>query len=131
LSSVERIAEYLASLKLAGRQQTLAAIELWAADLSLSEIERVTGLSKNRVRGYIQRVCEKAANPRRAVAIARALLPMVRGVEPIIDNGRCRICGAYIGDSYTALMHVRSRHRDLVEKHVFEILCELRRRVRA
>jgi hypothetical protein len=131
LSSVERIAEYLASLKLAGRQQTLAAIELWVADLGLSEIERVTGLSKNRVRGYIQRVCEKAANPRRALAIARALLPMVRSVEPIIDSGRCRICGAYIGDPYTALMHVRSRHRDLVEKHVFEILCELRKRVRA
>jgi hypothetical protein len=131
LSSVERIAEYLASLKLAGRQQTLAAIELWIADLSLSEIERVTGLSKNRVRGYIQRVCEKAANPRRALAIARALLPMVRGVEPIIDSGRCRVCGAYIGDPYTAIAHVRSRHADIVEKVVSHIVEELRRRVRA
>jgi predicted DNA-binding protein YlxM (UPF0122 family) len=131
LSSVERIAEYLASLKLAGRQQTLAAIELWTADLSLSEIERVTGLSKNRIRGYIQRVCEKAANPRRALAIARALLPMVRSVEPIIDNGRCRICGARIGDQYAAIVHVRSRHTDIVEKVVSHIVEELRRRVRA
>ena len=131
MSSVERIAEYLVSLKLAGRQQTLAAIELWIADLSLSEIERVTGLSKNRVRGYIQRVCEKAANPRRALAIARALLPMVRGVEPIIDSGRCRVCGAYIGDPYTAIAHVRSRHADIVEKVVSHIVEELRRRVRA
>ena len=131
MSSVERIAEYLASLKLAGRQQTLAAIELWTADLSLSEIERVTGLSKNRIRGYIQRVCEKAANPRRALAIARALLPMVRGVEPIIDNGRCMVCGARIGDQYAAVVHVRSRHADIVEKVVSRIVEELRRRVRA
>ena len=131
MSSVERIAEYLASLKLAGRQQTLAAIELWIADLSLSEIERVTGLSKNRIRGYIQRVCEKAANPRRAAAIARALLPMVRGVEPIVVNGECMVCGARIGDPYTAVAHVRSRHADIVEKVVSSIVEELRRRLRA
>jgi len=132
LSSVERIAEYLASLKLAGRQQTLAAIELWSTNnCSPSEIEVMTGLSKNRIRGYIQRVCEKAANPRRAAAIARALLPMVRGVEPIIDSGRCRICGARIGDQYAAVVHVRSRHADIVEKVVSRIVEELRRRVGA
>jgi hypothetical protein len=111
LTSVERIAEYLASLKLAGRQQALAALELWSTNRSPSEIEVVTGLPKNRVRGYIRRVCEKAANPRRAAAIARALLPMVRGIEPIRDNGRCRICGAYVGDSYTAAMHVKGSQK--------------------
>jgi DNA-binding CsgD family transcriptional regulator len=131
LTSVERIAEYLVSLALTGRQQALAALELWTADLSLSEIERVTGLSKNRIRGYIRRVCEKAVGPRRALAIARALLPMVRGVEPIIDSGRCRVCGAYIGDPYTAVAHVRSRHADIVEKVISRIVEELRRRVRA
>jgi len=131
LSSVERIAEYLVSLALTGRQQALAALELWSTNCSPSKIEVVTGLPRNQIRGYIQRVCERAANPRRALAIARALLPMVRGVEPIIDNGRCRICGARIGDQYAAIVHVRSRHTDIVEKVVSHIVEELRRRVRA
>jgi hypothetical protein len=75
-------------------------------------------------------VCEKAASPRRAAIIARALLPMVRGVEPIVVNGKCKVCGAYVRDSYTAAMHVRSRHADIVEKVVSRIVEELRRRVR-
>jgi DNA-binding CsgD family transcriptional regulator len=131
LTSVERIAEYLVSLALTGRQQALAALELWSTNCSPSEIEVVTGLPKNRVRGYIRRVCEKAAGPRRALAIARALLPMVRGVEPIVVNGECRVCGAYVGDSYTAAMHVKSRHRDLVLRVSLQVVEELRRRVRA
>jgi len=131
LTSVERIAEYLVSLALTGRQQALAALELWSTNCSPSEIEVVTGLPRNQIRGYIRRVCEKATGPRRALAIARALLPMVRGVEPIIDNGRCRMCGAYVGDSYAAAMHVKSRHRDLVLRVSLQVVEELRRRVRA
>jgi DNA-binding CsgD family transcriptional regulator len=123
------IAKYLVSLALTGRQQALTALELWSANCSPSEIERLTGLTRTQIRGYLQRVYEKTCNINRARVLLKALLPLLKNVDPVVVNGMCTLCGARVWDHYTAFIHVKNMHMDIVEKHVSEILRELRRRV--
>jgi hypothetical protein len=129
LSRVASVAGYLVVKALCNEQRVLRALELWSFGAGPSRIALETGLSKDQVRGYVQRVYERLQSYSRVVAVLKALIPLVKALEPIVVNGVCRVCGAHVGEAYTALMHVRSRHRDLVEKHVFEILCELKKRV--
>jgi len=74
-------------------------------------------------------VYEKSLNPFKARILLKLLLPIVKNVEPIVENGVCRLCGEHLGDPCTAVAHVRSRHMDVVEKTASRILHELRKKV--
>jgi hypothetical protein len=123
------VAEYLVVNALIGRRGVLKAFELYIGNTSPSEIERLTGLTRTQIRGYLQRVYEKTCNINRARVLLKALLPLLKNVDPVVVNGMCTLCGARVWDHYAAFIHVKNMHMDIVEKHVSEILRELRRRV--
>ena len=128
-SRVEAVAEYLAGLAIAGRWEVLKAYELYVSrGYSPCEVEGMTGISRTRFRGYLNRIYEKTGSYRARVLL-KLLLPIVKNIEPIVENGVCRLCGEHLGDPCTAVAHVRSRHMDVVEKTASRILHELRKKV--
>jgi len=126
--SAEAVAEYLVVKALAGAADVLKAYELYINSYSPSEIEKVVGMPRSTFRGYMNRIYEKTGSYRARILL-KLLLPIVKNIEPIVENGVCRLCGEHLPDQYTAVAHVRSRHMDVVEKAAHQILEVLRREV--
>jgi len=119
------IAQYLVIKALAGRGEVIEALYGYFVEgKSPSALAAEHGLSKHQVRGYIQRILEKASFRRARAAIA-LLYPFVMRIEPIIArDGRllsCRLCGAELINEYAAEDHIRFDHFDLVSELVVEI----------
>lgn len=138
-SKIESIAYYLVWKWLSGHDNVVHALyHYFVEGKSPSILAPKYGFSKSQIRGYIQRIMEKAGGSR---TVARACIKMlyplvvrikkpfkiVREEEPKIVL--CRICGEEVMfDVYDA--HLRNIHPEFLEAMVQLILEKLCERVR-
>jgi len=88
------------------------------------------GITRSAVRGYIQRLYEKSSFMYQLVPhMLRRIAPMLQGIEPVIERleeygtSRCKICGTIIsGYPEANVIHVRRRHKDIIDRHVERIM---------
>jgi len=129
--AVTAITKYLVIKKLAGDTLTILAIKEYLIDgLSPSTIGYKYKISKFRVRGYIQRIVDKARSHAAATAVVKAVLPYVLGIDPIIlrigNTYICLLCDTHL-KSENVEHHIRRRHRDVVNSIVEQIVLKVRR----
>lgn len=133
-SSIEAVLEYLVVKALVGRTDVLNALqEYFIMNRSPSVIATRYGLSKHQVRGYVQRVVEKAGSIVKARVIVRKSTPYISRIRPIVRHTsygmvRCLVCG----DEMPAIVsedHVRKHHQGLVEEYVATVIQLLKREV--
>ena len=135
---LREVLRYLVTLQLSGRGNVVRAIyDYFVLSGSVGNVKELAerhGLSRDKLRGYVQRFVERCGygdRIRRAKIFARYLAPLVLAVvEPAVEhvNGgiRCRICGATLLGVDTVLASHFQLHRDLVEQYVEQILSILR-----
>ena len=127
-----RLLRYLVVRALAGKHYIAEIARMYFVDNeSPGSIAAVFGLSKQSVRGYIQRVEEMCGGFRRARALVRLVTDEVMKVRSIFvkrDDGflECSVCG-YI--TRYPERHVERAHPEIVEMEVSRIIEALRSRV--
>ena len=130
---LESVLEYLVVKALSSKFNIIKALRLYFVEnISPSRIEVLTGLTKNQVRGYAQRIIEKATDVVRARIYAKYLIPYVEKIKPIMEcNGascRCRICNVDVPD-YAVEIHIKNLHSDVVDECVNTIIELLRKKL--
>jgi len=128
------ITKYLVIKRLAGDTITILAVKEYLVDnLSPSTIGHKYRISKFRVRGYVQRVMDKAKNHRVAAAIVKRVFPYVIDIDPIIlrVSGKylCLLCNQQLRHEQVE-HHIRRKHKDLVQTLVSQIVSGVRKEVR-
>ena len=131
--SLSSITRYLVIKRLSGDAVTILAIKEYLIDgSSPSTIGHKYGISKFRVRGYVQRVMDKARNHMTAAAIVRRVFPYVINIDPIIlkvgNRYVCLRCDQQLTKSQIE-HHIRRKHKDLVNEHVSRITAYVRTQV--
>jgi len=129
---ITEITRYLVLKRLAGDAVAIMSIKEYLIDgLSPSTIGHKYGISKFRVRGYVQRVVDKARNHLVAESIVRAVFPYIMEVEPIV----LRVRGKYVCLKCDQQLlkervehHIRKKHKDLLNATVQKIVSSIRRR---
>ena len=129
--AVTAITRYLVIKKLAGDTLTILAIKEYLIDgLSPSTIGYKYKISKFRVRGYIQRIIDKARSHATAAAIVKAILPYVLSIDPIVlrvgNTYICLLCDMHL-KSENVEHHIRRKHKDIVNSLVEQIVLKVRR----
>ena len=132
-SSVDEVLAYLVAKKLSGELKTIVAIkEYYVNNASPSDIAAKLGVSKLRVRGWLQMVKEKCGNSHiRAQKVIAAALPYILRVSTIVlkvnGSAYCILCDLKMKAGPDVLYwHVKSKHRELVQEIVKLIKRELR-----
>ncbi len=129
--SLTAITRYLVVKRLSGDAVTLLAIKEYLVDgLSPSTIGHKYRISKFRVRGYVQRVMDKARSHAAAASIVRRVFPYVINIEPIIlrvgNRYICLKCDQQLTKEQVE-HHIRRKHKDLVNELVTQISLAVRR----
>ncbi len=117
--------KYLVVKVLAGDIVTLHALKEYLVDgESPSVLSHKYKVGKFKLRGYIQRVTEKAGNYRVAQYILRTTYDSLSKLAPIVvkvsGGYYCTVCEKII--TMNPERHVRLEHRDLVNRIVMECL---------
>ncbi len=116
---------YLVVKVLAGDLVVLYALKEYLIDgESPSTLSHRYRIGKFKLRGYIQRVVEKAGNHRVAQVIVRIAFNALTSLTPIVvkvpGGYYCTICGKTL--TMNPERHVRLEHRDLVDKVVADCI---------
>ena len=135
-SRVLDVARYLVVKALAGRRGIVEAIYMYyTGNGSIAAMAHRLGVRKHQLRGYIQRVAEKAGSAKEARILVKHVAPAVlRVVRPIIVDGgsvyRCTLCGETFTHPYVAEIHVSQQHEDVVERCIDAVIDELMKQLR-
>ena len=128
------ITRYLVVKRLAGDTITILAVKEYLVDgLSPSTIGHKYRISKFRVRGYVQRVMDKARNHMIAASIVKRVFPYIMNIDPVIlrVSGKylCLICNQQLRPEQIE-HHIRRKHKDVVQDIVTQIVTNVRRHYR-
>jgi hypothetical protein len=112
---------YLAIKVLAGDLVVLYALKEYLIDgESPSTLSHRYKIGKFKLRGYIQRVVEKAGNYRVAQALIRSSFNVLASLTPVVvkvpGGYYCTACGKTL--TMNPERHVRLEHRDIVDRVV-------------
>lgn len=129
--AVTAITKYLVIKRLVGDTITVLAVKEYLIDgLSPSTIGHRYRISKFRVRGYVQRVIDKAKSHYVAAAIVRAVFPYVMSLDPIIlrigDKCVCLLCDTQLRPGQVE-QHVRRKHKDVINNIISQIMARIRK----
>jgi hypothetical protein len=129
--TITAIAKYLIVKRLSGDIVTILAIKEYLVDgLSPSTIGHKYKISKFKVRGYVQRVVDKARNHRVAARIVEALFPHIIAIDPIMIRAGnrviCLLCDAAVRVS-DAEFHIKRKHKELVNSLIKQVITRARR----
>jgi len=118
---LKELVRYLALVKLCNNVVALKTLEMYfVIGRSPGEIAKILGVSKDTVRGYIERAVKNAGGPAKAPALVRAVMPHIAAVKPVIEPSnsmyRCVLCGESFMSIRNAMLHVRDSHRDALEQ---------------
>ncbi len=133
-TAIEAVLEYLVLKQLAGKSNVVKAIYSYFVEgASPSSIASELGMSKHQVRGYVQRIVEKAGSITRARAIVKYVVPHVMRIKPVIKpldgtTARCSICGDEVF-LVVAEEHVKRYHGALVNEYVASIIDIIRKEI--
>jgi hypothetical protein len=126
--------KYLVLERVSRVDDALNALADYINGLSLVELARKYNLPKDTMRGIWARVLEKCGSSHKAVALVRYAMPLLMSIDPIVRKNdifvECLLCGAmFATHKYTNMAvvnHVKTSHRDYVEKVSEEIIEKLR-----
>lgn len=133
MSRIVSLARYLAVHWCSGDEAAVLAIRDYFVNGDRpSDIARRYGLSKNQVRGYVQRVLEKCGSFYVARALIRVLIPVITAVDKPFEtiNGgkmaRCRLCGAevLIDHFKLHLLRAHGKYLNLLAHRIVQSLLE-------
>jgi hypothetical protein len=126
------ITRYMVIKKLAGDVIAIMAIKEYLVDgLSPSTIGHKYNISKFRVRGYVQRIMDKARNHIVAESIVKMIFPYILNIEPIVLKVRGRYICLKCDQQLTKARiehHIRKKHKELVNQLVAQIVSNVKRR---
>jgi len=116
---------YLVVKVLAGDLVVLYALKEYLIDgESPSTLSHRYRIGKFKLRGYIQRVVEKAGNHRVAQVIVRTAFNALTSLTPVVvkvpGGYYCTICGKTL--TMNPERHLRLEHRDLVDRVVADCI---------
>ncbi len=132
--AITAIVKYLVAKRLTGDLITLLTVKEYLVDgLSPSTIGYKYKISKYRVRGYIQRVVDKAGSHVLATNVVKAVFNHILNLDPIVFKvgGRyvCLACDATLRASELEY-HIRRKHRDLVARITHQIVNKVKKEAR-
>ncbi len=127
---ITSIARYLIIKRLSNDVVALLAVKEYLIDGEPpSVIAFKYKISKFKVRGYIQRVIDKAGNYRVAVKVVESLYPYIMSIEPIMlrSGSRmiCTICNTYVRINEDE-QHIRKKHKDLLNELIRSMVARLK-----
>lgn len=121
------IVRYFVTKRLSGDVITLLSVKEYLVDQrSPSEIGHKYRISKYKVRGYVQRVVEKAGSQRLATAVVERTWRLIYQIQPIVirAGGRwvCLLCNEEVARPEA---HVRKQHKKEIEEAVNQVISKL------
>ncbi len=136
ISPAIEVLEYLVLKKMAGRPEVLEAlIEYLGGSLPPSQANDRYGISKHQLRGFVQRINEKAGDRRLAEFLIRISTPLILSTVPSkIDRSKrpevCMICGKRLVNMFPE-DHLKKHHYQHLEEEVRRVAAELRKMIAA
>ncbi len=129
--AITAITRYLVIKRLAGDTITILSIKEYLVDgLSPSTIGHKYKISKFRVRGYVQRIIDKARSHYVASLIVKMVFPYIIGIDPAVlkvgDRFICLLCDAQLRAEQIE-QHIRRKHKDVINEITNYIVTRLRR----
>jgi len=126
-SRLYAVTTYLVIKALAGKHTIVQALyEYFVEDASPARLSHKYGFEKHQIRGYIQRIMEKARDYYRARTIVKHVAPYVLRLKPAFKRindaiVQCKICGDQM--AYIAFEdHLVREHPSFVEEAVFSVI---------
>ncbi len=135
INNVKDIVEYLVLRRLISDITTVLLLKEYFVDgNSPSDISRKYSISAHTVRGYVERLIEKAGSPHIIPGIIKRVLPYIMNIEPliIIVSGKyyCLECEITLSNKQAAINHIKRRHRDKLNRIVNEVLTKIKQQSR-
>jgi len=129
--AIVAITKYLVTKRLAGDTITILSIKEYLIDgLSPSTIGHKYKISKFRVRGYVQRIIDKARSHYIAASIVKIVFPYVISVDPAVlkigNRYVCLLCDTPLRAEQVE-QHIRRKHRDVINELTNYIVSKIRR----
>ena len=123
------VLEYLALKALAGRRDVLEALyDYLVNNESPSQASMKYGVQKAQLKSAAYQLVSKARAPL-VVKLMKLAWPYIMEIEPIVEDGYCKICRAPIHTNH-AEPHIAVKHQDLIRKTALEIEKKLREQIR-
>jgi hypothetical protein len=112
--------EYLVLKALAGRKDVLQALyDYLVNNESPSQASLKHGVQKAQLKSAAYQLVSKARAPL-VVKLMKIAWPYIMNIEPIVENGYCKICKAPIHTNH-AEPHIAVKHQDLIRKVAREV----------
>ena len=119
------VLEYLALKALAGRKDVLEALyDYLVNNESPSQASLKHGVQKAQLKSAAYQLVSKARPPL-VVKLMKLAWPHIMRVEPIVEDGYCKICKAPIHTNH-AEPHIAVKHQDLIKRTAREIELQLK-----
>lgn len=114
------VARYITVKRLAGNGDVLEILyRYYVLGESPSEIANEMKCTASSVKGYIGRIREKMTGGfERTRSVVEFILRRTASIEPIVQNGFCRICMSYVDGGEDHIMH---SHANLVDMYLRKI----------
>lgn len=131
-NNILEVIEYLVLKKMAGRPEILKALLEYIEGLgSPTSVSSVYGLSKYQLRGFAQRIYDKAGNRSIANLLIKIAVPIIlEKTEVYIDRGQrpetCKVCGKKLYNVFPE-DHIKKHHKDLVDYEKQKIIAEIKK----
>jgi len=135
-SAARETLEYLVLKKMAGKPEVLKALlEYLGGTLPPSLADDRYGVSKHQLRGFVQRINEKAGDRRLAELLITTAVPIIlSNVSSRIDRDKrpeqCLICGKRLINMFPE-DHIKKHHHAELEAEVKRVAGEVRKALAA
>ncbi|RLG88880.1 MAG: hypothetical protein DRO18_00525 [Thermoprotei archaeon] len=131
IDSVRAVIEYLVLRRLISDVTTILILKEYFVDgESPSDISRKYGISAHTVRGYVERLIEKAGSHHIIPTLIKISLPYIMNLDPmvIVVSGKyyCLECDLTLKSKQSAINHVRRHHKERLERLVNDMLSKVR-----
>ncbi|MEZ0290699.1 MAG: hypothetical protein ABWJ42_06395 [Sulfolobales archaeon] len=134
-NNISEVLEYLVLKMMAGRPEVLKALlEYIEGNLSPAAAPQIYNVSKHQLRGFVQRIYDKANNRPLANLLIKLSVPIILEKTRIyIDRSQrpeeCIVCGRKLYNVFPE-DHIKKHHKDLIEYEKQKILTELKNVIR-
>ena len=123
------VLEYLALKALAGRKDVLEALyDYLVNNESPSQASLKHGVQKAQLKSAAYQLVSKARPPL-VVKLMKLAWPHLMKVEPIVEDGYCKICRAPIHTNH-AEPHIAVKHQDLIKKTARDIELKIKEEIK-
>ncbi len=136
VSPAIEVLEYLVLKKMAGRPEVLEAlIEYLGGSLPPSQASDRYGISKHQLRGFVQRINEKAGDRKLAETLIKMATPLILSIVPsVIDRTKrpetCMLCGKRLVNMFPE-DHIKKHHHEELGEEVRKVAAGLREMIAA